>query len=302
MTLFFRPSGVVVMANYAPFPVFGRKTVIMRHPYLVDDSQDEELGLLRQILERARRVVFWMTLKTTDELVVQSQLMKQLIYEKYSSLNCRVSVLPNPLIKTNVSDSSKNIEHVAQCLTADFAALYVSRYYVHKNHDFILQICKTYKNELLREGVKFYVTLDINATPEASSFLSAIEQLELGDIIVNLGERPREELTSLYQEASCLFFPSKAETFGNPLVEAMDSGLPVVVPDMPYAKAICEEAAAYYKTDDVESAFSVICRLIKSREFRDELNEKGQKRASAFPGPTAWLNKVVEISSGEVRN
>ena len=45
----------------------------------------------------------------------------------------------------------------------------------------------------------------------------------------------REDLAKAYGEASCLVFPSRAETWGLPISEFMPTGKPMILADLPYA-------------------------------------------------------------------
>lgn len=45
----------------------------------------------------------------------------------------------------------------------------------------------------------------------------------------------REELARAYGEASCLVFPSRAETWGLPISEFLPTGKPMILADLPYA-------------------------------------------------------------------
>lgn len=52
----------------------------------------------------------------------------------------------------------------------------------------------------------------------------------LGDTVTLLGHLPQEELARVYASCDVLAFPSRSETAGNVVAEAMAAGLPVVLP------------------------------------------------------------------------
>ena len=58
-----------------------------------------------------------------------------------------------------------------------------------------------------------------------------------------LGKQSRDEVFKYYQQSDCLIFPSKLETWGLPISEAMQLNKPVLAANLPYA----HETANDYK-------------------------------------------------------
>ena len=56
-----------------------------------------------------------------------------------------------------------------------------------------------------------------------------------------------------YSYMDALLFLSRDESYGFPLVEAMFVGLPIICPDLPYARILCGEQAIYFDPNDVAS-------------------------------------------------
>ena len=61
-----------------------------------------------------------------------------------------------------------------------------------------------------------------------------------------VGELPRDVVFGHYTRANALIMTSRAESLGLPLAEAIQSGLPIVTVDLPYARALCGEEAIYF--------------------------------------------------------
>lgn len=62
----------------------------------------------------------------------------------------------------------------------------------------------------------------------------------------------REELAKTYGEATCLVFPSRAETWGLPISEFLPTGKPMILADLPYAHETAAGAsqAAFFPVAD----------------------------------------------------
>jgi len=108
-----------------------------------------------------------------------------------------------------------------------------------------------------------------------------------GQIIYRFVEE--EDKTALYSGTSLFVFPSLYEGFGLPPLEAMASGVPVVVSDRTALPEVCGTAAVYADPDDPASIASGIDRLLGDKSFYEEKKESGLKRASQF----TWTNTAL---------
>jgi len=292
-TLIFKSDLSIIIANYSPMKLKGRKIVLMRHSYLVDDSIYCTATLRTRLLELLRRALFKLTISSTKVVIAQSEYMKNLLLEKYDIEENQVHVLPNPVTEVAKLGASfnKSKEETSKNI------LYISRFYPHKNHDFLLEMVVNNKFIMRKEGVRIYITVNPALGSNARAFLAKLADLQLGDIIINIGEVENQALAEYYKKATCFFFPSRSETFGNPLVEAMSFDLPIVVPDLAYAKAICEEAALYYDPQDSEDAFNSLNSLCQDQNLRMSYSEKSHKQAQKFPTIEQWIKTLFGFNS-----
>lgn len=299
-TWLIRPDAVVVLANYAPVPVWGRKIVFLRHPHLVDPDAGKGQGAAGSTLEVFRKIIFILTLRTTDIIAVQSDYMKSRLFANYSADPAKVVVLPNPV--SNFLDSAQKPSGAHHAGGTSKTVLYVSRFYPHKNHEFLLALAERFQDRLRDRKVRFCITVspdetcvDARVAAAAESFIRLIERKQLSDIIINLGEIAHEQLAAYYRQAACFFFPSRAETFGNPLVEAMLHHLPLVVPDLPYARAVCGNAGVYYAPSDTDDAFEKIMAVVTDPVFRAACAESSGAQAAVFPSADQWIEKLFTM-------
>jgi glycosyltransferase involved in cell wall biosynthesis len=94
-----------------------------------------------------------------------------------------------------------------------------------------------------------------------------------------LGRVSDEELARLYRGARCLAYPSLAEGFGIPIVEAMASGTPVVTSR---GRATEETAGGAAVLVDPLDVASIAAGIEEATSRRDELVRAGLERASGF--------------------
>jgi glycosyltransferase involved in cell wall biosynthesis len=110
-----------------------------------------------------------------------------------------------------------------------------------------------------------------------------IEALRQGGLDIRLlGHQPTAHLHRLMQGAGAFVFPSRAEGFGLPPLEAMSLGAPVVISATPALQEVCDDAAVVVSPDDADGLARALVRLMDSPEERRWRAEAGVRRARRF--------------------
>ena len=103
-----------------------------------------------------------------------------------------------------------------------------------------------------------------------------------GDRIRFLGWVDDDELEGLYRAAKCFVFPSLAEGFGLPVLEAMVRGVPVACSRIGPLEEVAGEAPLYFEPTDTEDMARAIESLLGDAGLRTLLAEAGRERAKHF--------------------
>ena len=131
--------------------------------------------------------------------------------------------------------------------TKDF--LYVGNAYPHKNLERLLEAIASIKYSVL--GIK--LILVGGEDHFYKQLKKKVEVMGLTESVSFYGPAKREELTSLYQKALALVFPSLMEGFGLPAVEAMTNNCLVLASDIPVFREILDDAVLYFNPQETKS-------------------------------------------------
>lgn len=104
----------------------------------------------------------------------------------------------------------------------------------------------------------------------------------LAERVRRIDEQPVGVRAALYAEASVFVFPSFAEGFGLPVLEAMACGTPVVTSNRSSLPEVAGSAALLCDPDDNESIAAGISKILRDTDLAEDLRRLGLRRASEF--------------------
>jgi hypothetical protein len=138
--------------------------------------------------------------------------------------------------------------------------------------------------------------------------LNAMRPRLMSGQLLHLEDLPFSEIQALYRQAECFVFPSFAEGFGFPPVEAMVCGTPSVVSDLPVHRWVMEDAVLYADPYNTGAIAEQIERLVYSDEreaLRATLRERASRVLARYDRQTVaaqWVNLFDQLSSVRPRS
>ena len=205
--------------------------------------------------------------------------------------------------KTTVIEMGLNYPYAP--MPAAPADAFIQKHFGGEMRPFILHVGgnQWYKN---REGVlQIYAALREkmgDKTPQlvmaGKAFTPAMEAIcqhhDLSAVIRVVGAS-NEELRAFYSRAQAFLFPSLAEGFGWPIVEAQACGCRVLTTDLPPMNGIGGDAAALCDAGDVAAVADKLRALLEEDEAQRQARvEAGLKNAERFT-TTRMIGKYEEL-------
>ncbi len=154
---------------------------------------------------------------------------------------------------------------------------YPAQFWPHKNHVNILHALK-----ILKETSQFDIAVVFAGSDKGneSYIKETAEALGLSQNVFFLGFVPIEDLIQLYKNALALVFATFFGPDNIPPLEAFVLGCPVLASSVAGAAEQFGDAAIYFDPKNPEELADAICLIYKNQELRQELIEKGLKKAA----------------------
>ncbi len=173
----------------------------------------------------------------------------------------------------------------------DFYVLYLGGYEIHKNVSTLLAAYQ-YVNKAVGDDYPLLLAgkKPTKITDRFPDYEKLIHEYELQDAVRWLGFVEAEHKALLYREAMTFVFPSRAEGFGLPPLEAMAVGTPVVTTNAKSLPEVVGDAAFAVEPDDVRGMGGAIIATLVQDNLRAEMKAAGLEQAQKFK----WENTATE--------
>jgi glycosyltransferase involved in cell wall biosynthesis len=120
------------------------------------------------------------------------------------------------------------------------------------------------------------------AKPMFPDLRAYAKELQIEEYIQWIGYVDEADKPSLYRLATAFVYPSIAEGFGLPVIEAMASGTPVVACDIPVMREVCGDAAYLVPQDSERQMAAAILALLLQNPLREQMIQRGLGQATRY--------------------
>jgi glycosyltransferase involved in cell wall biosynthesis len=217
--------------------------------------------------------------KRVAYILANSEYTRQRLLERFSLPEDKVVLCPFAQSERFAPTSEEEVERfrVEQGLPKRYL-LSIGNIEPRKN---LATLAAAWKKSMARgEGVKLVIAGGVNRAV-FNTAASAADALRDPTIRL-LGFFPDEKLPLLYQGAEAFAFPSLAEGFGLPILEAMACGTPVICSDTTAMPETAGGAARLIPPREAEAWVEAIDSVLLEDQIRRRMRSDGLKRATRF--------------------
>jgi glycosyltransferase involved in cell wall biosynthesis len=211
-------------------------------------------------------------IRLADQLVCISQATHDELCDRFPEARRKASVIP---LGTSLADVSP--APLPSDLRGRPYVLFVGRRNSYKNFRVVWQAWQRLRGRLPNDARL------VVAGPPMKRREAAELQCRDEDSITLLANVDDALLKTLYQHCRSFLFPSLAEGFGLPSLEAMSAGAPVMVSDLPVMREVVGRCGYYFDPHDIGMVAELIDAAIRDNlPGRDRIVVEGRARAATF--------------------
>lgn len=260
-------STIFCFANVPPpIPVKKNKTFILFHNSLILGNKNTAYSLTQRVKFFIKKLYISLKNDTRYNWIVQTKNMK-------ASLSKSLNINLNTIIVCPfyAQDRFKNLNKRLQKNKNNF--LYIADGVAQKNHKILLEAW-----DIINVQKLLPFTLHLTIPNSFPSLLAEINYLQnKGVKIVNHGYCDFKQLAILYETCNCFLMPSLTESFGLPIIEAVEAGCEIIASDLVYVHDIISPFATFDPDSAIDVSKKVICFFEeKSNSKKSELKVQNE--------------------------
>ena len=260
---------ILCFGNLPPlFKLEGNVQVFIQNRYLIEDVSLKNFALKTRIRLLIERVWLSARMKNVDAFIVQSPTMKKLV-EARTKNSVPVHVIP---LMPDTSNYFRRLQDYSVNGKGQFEFVYVASGEPHKNHrNLVLAWCLLAKDNVYPS---LKLTIDKKIFPDLCAW---IEQriLKQNLKISNEGALQHDMVKQLYIRADAMIYPSTLESFGLPLIEARQAGLPIIASELDYVRDLIDPEESFDPNSPRSIALAVKRLMMKEEPALSLQNPEG---------------------------
>lgn len=241
-----------------------------------------------------RRYYYYKSAKSADTIITVSEFSKSEIVKYYRINPEKIKVIYHGTNKRFFQHTQDSVILEKYGVSGDYI-LYVGNLHTRRNIDRLIAAFVRLKSD----HNQFHLLKMVFVGKDEGLLTSLLSLYVYRDDIIFTNYVPEEYMPLFYGGARCLIFPSLYEGFGFPVLEAMASGLPTIISDIPVFREVFKDNSLVVNPFNVDEIKNALFRLLTDEALWNSLSEKGKKHAASFTWEMA-AKKTLEIYTGAI--
>lgn len=261
LPIWIRRKNVDVVINFADIiiPFVKNQVYYFDWAYAIEYSEDDwkKMPQLLRITRKFKVFLIIILIRWSTIIICQTSLMRDGLVSRFGIPEKDILVMHTPVDDVFLKyTEEKKLDYLNYSSSEKLVLFYPSSYSDHKNFDYIIDLFRKITFEQL--PVRLLLTIEKKTSKR---FWDKVEEYGITGI-ETIGQVDIAKIAETLTNAHFLFFPSKLESYGLPLMEAMALSKPIIVSDLPYARVLCKNLVNYIDSEKTESAFALIQDII----------------------------------------
>jgi glycosyltransferase involved in cell wall biosynthesis len=264
----------VFFSPYHPFTPLAASCPVVSvvHDCIFEENAAFAGGRLRQFAYGSLSRV---SLARASAVTVPSLATADAVRRYYPGVSSTEVVSNGVSIRTLGTDGNASVDEARQYFGLPRRyVLHVGARRPHKNQQLLIDV-------LARLDPSISLVLVGDQDPRMQDHVGErIRQLGVSNRVLELHQVPDRFMEALYTGAEAFLFPSFAEGYGIPPLEAMAARTPVVASAIPVLVEVCRDGAMYASPFDPDAWVEAVERVLSSPEVARDLTERGMAVAT----------------------
>jgi glycosyltransferase involved in cell wall biosynthesis len=220
------------------------------------------------------------TFVKSDAVICLTDYGRQTLQKRLSNSNKYLPVINHGINKRFFVEPKQQLDVTRYSQDKLLRILYVSTVFPYKHQDSVVRAVIN----LSKQGVP--IGLDLIGGGYAASLKNLHNlqvQLDADNKVIRYHSAlSYQEIHNFYKQADIFIFASTCETFGNVLLEAMATGLPIACSNHQPMPEILQDAGVYFNPENVTEITSALQRLIANPGLRSDIAYKAYNLAKQY--------------------
>jgi len=224
------------------------------------------------VLKPYLRFTSQVILNHSKAIIVPTERFKRLISDRYQ-IHDKISVIPNGVDMSIFREAKRDKKNQN--------ILFVGRISRTKGLEELICAMKGILEVIPEAELTIVGPPSLSEIGYWKHLVSMVSELNLDSHVKFLGGLPRNELPQIYNKASVFVCPSRYESFGIVLIEAMAAGVPIIASNIPEFREVTGGCALLTEPTS-NNLKTAIIRILSDEKLKDKMITSGIKRAQNF--------------------